>query len=62
MFIYLVIGAIMTSMGNAFGYRLNFILMTIFSVIGFICCLVLMRMIKTTKSFETSMEKDQEQK
>jgi nitrate/nitrite transporter NarK len=61
MFIYLVIGAIMTSMGNAFGYRLNFILMTIFSVIGFICCLVLMRMIKMTKSFEASGRKDQAQ-
>jgi sugar phosphate permease len=56
MFIYLVIGAVMTSMGNAFGYRLNFILMTIFSVIGFACCLVLMRMIKKTKSFEAAAE------
>ena len=62
MFIYLVIGAVMTNMGNVFGYRLNFILMTIFSVIGFICCLVLMRMIKMTKSFEASTEEDQEQK
>ncbi|MDR2404657.1 MAG: MFS transporter [Spirochaetaceae bacterium] len=59
MFIYLVIGAIMTSMGNAFGYRLNFILMIVFSVIGFVCCLVLMRMIKKTKSFEAAGEKDQ---
>ncbi|MDR0388028.1 MAG: MFS transporter, partial [Treponema sp.] len=52
MFIYLVIGSIMTSMGNAFGYRLNFILMTVFSVIGFVCCLILMRMIRRSKSFE----------
>jgi nitrate/nitrite transporter NarK len=62
MFIYLVIGSIMTGMGNAFGYRLNFVLMTIFSVIGFVCCLILMRMIKKTKSFEASTEKGQEQK
>jgi MFS family permease len=55
MFIYLVIGSIMTNMGNAFGYRLNFILMTVFSVIGFFCCLVLVRMIRK-KSFETGKE------
>jgi MFS family permease len=61
MFIYLVVGSIMTNMGNAFGYRLNFIMMTVFSVIGFICCLVLMRMIKMTKSFGTSGENDQAQ-
>jgi MFS family permease len=51
MFIYLVVGSIMTNMGNAFGYRFNFILMTISSVIGFFCCLVLIRMIKK-KSFD----------
>jgi MFS family permease len=56
MFIYLVIGSIMTSMGNAFGYRLNFILMTIFSVIGFFCCLILIRMIRKTKSFDAGKE------
>jgi MFS family permease len=57
MFIYLVIGAIMTSMGNAFGYRLNFILMTVFSVLGFICCVILMRMIRNSKSFESREDK-----
>jgi MFS family permease len=57
MFIYLIIGAVMTGMGNAFGYRLNFLLMTVFSVTGFICCLVLMRMIKTTGAFGAAAEK-----
>ncbi|MDR0558434.1 MAG: MFS transporter [Treponema sp.] len=56
MFIYLVIGSIMTSMGNAFGYRLNFILMTIFSALGFFCCLILLRMIRKTKTFEAVKE------
>jgi MFS family permease len=56
MFIYLVIGSIMTNMGNAFGYRLNFILMTVFSVIGFFCCVILMQMIKK-KSFDAGTEK-----
>jgi MFS family permease len=56
MFIYLVVGSVMTSMGNAFGYRFNFILMTVFSVMGFVCCLVLMRMIKNAKAFDASAE------
>ncbi|MDR2479995.1 MAG: MFS transporter [Treponema sp.] len=51
MFIYLVIGSIMDGMGKAFGYRFNFILMAISSVVGFICCLVLLRMIKNARAF-----------
>jgi MFS family permease len=56
MFMSLVIGAIMTQFGNAFGYRINFILMTVFSIIGFIVCTILMRMIKNSKSFDADTE------
>ncbi|MDR3336497.1 MAG: MFS transporter [Treponema sp.] len=51
MFIYLVAGIVMDKMGNAFGYKFNFITMIVSSAIGFICCLVLIRMIKNSKSF-----------
>jgi sugar phosphate permease len=51
MFIYLVAGIVMDRMGNAFGYRFNFITMIVSSVIGFVCCLILIRIIKNSKSF-----------
>lgn len=56
MFIYLLAGFIMTSMGNAFGYRFNFIMMLVSSVIGLVACVILVNMIKKAKAFEAQSQ------